>query len=136
METRELVCGNCGAINRASAGPCWRCFEPLERPGFAGASTEIAKAIHGEELGRVRICSRCGAEASAEAPFCWKCQAPFTLISKPVDVNHPRQLASFASGVAAPRAKGRAPMERRFVRYVAIAAAAAGLAWLLIPHLS
>jgi hypothetical protein len=37
MALAEVICGSCGAINRASAETCWRCLEPIEEPEPAPA---------------------------------------------------------------------------------------------------
>lgn len=38
MALAEVICGSCGAINRASADACWRCLEILEEPTPAAAT--------------------------------------------------------------------------------------------------
>ena len=40
---QEVVCADCGAINRLVAHACWRCLEPLaERPD---ATTEAVEPV-------------------------------------------------------------------------------------------
>jgi ribosomal protein L40E len=136
MEVRELVCGNCGAINRASAGPCWRCLEPLERPELTGASIETSPAIHHEDLGSVRVCSRCKAENAVDVPFCWRCQAPFARLSLPTEVSQPRVRASFAAGAARPaRRRTKTSAEALILKITAGAAALVTAAWLVAGRL-
>jgi hypothetical protein len=42
MALTEVICGSCGAINRASADTCWRCLEPIVEPAAAPARTAAA----------------------------------------------------------------------------------------------
>jgi hypothetical protein len=39
MALAEVICGSCGAINRASADTCWRCLEAIEEPTPAASAT-------------------------------------------------------------------------------------------------
>jgi predicted amidophosphoribosyltransferase len=41
MAMQEVVCADCGAINRLVAHACWRCLEPLSgRPGGTAETAE------------------------------------------------------------------------------------------------
>jgi hypothetical protein len=39
MSVHEVICSNCGAINRGDSEPCWRCLEILP----AAASADVAE---------------------------------------------------------------------------------------------
>jgi hypothetical protein len=39
MAVHEVICSNCGAINRDGLEPCWRCLEILR----AAPSAEVAE---------------------------------------------------------------------------------------------
>ncbi len=41
MAMQEVVCPDCGAINRLVAHACWRCLEPLsDRPAATAEAAE------------------------------------------------------------------------------------------------
>ena len=126
MRVRELVCGNCGAINRAFAGPCWRCREPLERPAAASQAPAPERDLHADELAHFRICPECHAENRTEAGFCWRCQRVLHELSMPTEVVQPRLRSSFADRHVRPEGKRqpqRPSLEHRLVRAAAFLAA-------------
>jgi hypothetical protein len=47
MATAEVICGSCGAINRASADTCWRCLEAIETPAPAVTVSAAPKPAPG-----------------------------------------------------------------------------------------
>jgi hypothetical protein len=46
MAWSEVICGNCGAINRDALEPCWRCLEALvAEPGLDPAREPVAALL-------------------------------------------------------------------------------------------
>ena len=138
MQVRELVCGNCGAINRASAGPCWRCREQLERPPAASHAPPPERDLRADELERFRVCPACHAENRTEAEFCWRCQRVLHELSMPTEVVQPRLRSSYAGRDVRPAAWSRPKLkslEHRMLKAGALLVAA-GAAALVIQHLS
>ncbi len=133
MPVRELVCGTCGEVNRASAGPCSWCGEQLEQPAAPSAALPPGRALRADEIGAFRICPRCRADNRTEAAFCWRCQATFHRLSPPTEVSQPRQLGSFLQEVPStgllPTHGGRtASGTRLLVAWTVLAVAALAIA--------
>ena len=138
MHVRELVCGNCGAINRASAGPCWRCRAQLERPTAASHALPPERDLRADELERFRVCPSCHAENRTEAEFCWRCQRTLHELSMPTEMVQPRSRSSYAGRDVRPEARSRPKpksLEHRLLKAGALLAAA-GAAALVIQRLS
>jgi hypothetical protein len=46
MGVHEVICENCGAINRDAWEPCWRCLETLAATGAAADAAKPALVLN------------------------------------------------------------------------------------------